>query len=204
MSEFVFEQLEPVGDFLSVNSTPTDRAAEIVAEAQARADEIEASARREGFEAGLAEGVARAEAEARQSLDAIAAAGEVVAAAREAAAAAVEQHAAELALLVAERIVTTAIEVNPELVCEIVASALRRVVGVERLSLDVNPDDVDRVRTWLENGNDARFATLEVRPERRVAPGGCVVRTAEVEIDARISEQIERAGELVRDALGTA
>jgi flagellar assembly protein FliH len=201
MSAFVFEQLEAVGELVSQSATPSDRAAEIVAEAQRRADEIEETARRNGYEVGFADGAARAEAEARQSLDAIAAAAEAVAGARAGAAAAVERRAAELSLLVAERIVTTALEVQPELVCGIVASALRRLVDVERLSVDVNPDDVERVRQWLEAGNDARFASLEVRPERRVPPGGCVVRTVDVEIDARVSEQIERAGEIVREAL---
>jgi flagellar assembly protein FliH len=204
VSAFVFEQLEPVGELVSQSATATDRAAEIVAEAQARAAQIEETARRDGYEAGFADGVARAEAEARQSLDAVAAAVETVAAARADAAAAVERRAAELALLVAERIVTTALEIRPELVCEIVASALRRLVDVERLSVDVNPEDVDRVREWLEAGNDARFASLEVRPERRVPAGSCVVRTVDVEIDARISEQIERAGEIVREALTSA
>jgi flagellar assembly protein FliH len=200
---FVFEQLEAPGGVVAAHSTAADRAAEIVGEAEARAAEIEAEARRAGNEAGYAEGVARADAEARDSLAALAAAAETVSAARADAVSAVEGRAAELALLVAERILGAAVEVQPELVVSVVGSALRRVVETERLVIDVNPDDLERVRDWLSDGSEGRLAQVEVRAERRVGAGGCVLRTPDVEIDARIAAQLERARDVVRAALAT-
>jgi len=199
-SAFVFEQLDAAGEIVSAHSTAADRAAEIVAEAEGRAAEIEEQARRAGNDAGYADGTARAEAEARQSLDALVAAVEAVHAARSDAVGVVEARAAELAVLVAERILGAALELDPELVCSVVGSALRRVVDADRLVLDVNPDDLERVRTWIALG-EGGLAQIEVRPERRVGAGGCIVRTADVEIDARVSAQLDRARATVRSAL---
>jgi flagellar assembly protein FliH len=197
---FVFEQLES-GSVVGSGSTAVDRAAEIVAEAQARAGEIEAEARRTGNEAGYADGVARAEAESRSSLEALASAVAAVDTVRAEAVSAVEARAAELSVLVAERILGATLDTQPEHVLSVVASALRRVIETERLVLDVNPEDADRVRAWVMEGSETRLAQLEVRPERRVAAGGCVVRSADVEIDARIASQLDRARDVVRASL---
>jgi len=199
---FVFEQLEAAGGVLSSHSTAADRAAEIVAGAEARAAEIEAEARRAGHDAGYADGLERAREESSQSLAALAAAVDAVVAAREEAVEVVEGRAAELALLVAERILGAAVDADPAVVCSVLGSALRRVVETDRLVVDVNPADVDRVRAWVEGGGEGRLAQIEVRAERRVGPGGCVVRSADVEIDARIASQLDRAREVVRGSLG--
>ena len=199
-SAFVFEQLESAGGIVSASSTAADRAAEIVAEAEGRAARIEEEARSAGNEAGYAEGCARAAEEARHSLAVLAAAADAFAAKQADAVAVVEARAAELAVLVAERIVSAALELDPELVCSVVGTALRRVVDTDRLVLDVNPDDLERVRAWLSTG-EGGLARIEVRGERRVPAGGCVVRTADVEIDARIAAQLERVRDVVRSAL---
>ena len=199
-SAFVFEQLEAAGDLVSANSTAADRGAEIVAEAESRAAEIEEQARRAGSDAGYAEGMERAESEARQSLAALAASVEAVSTARSDAVKAVEARAAELAVLVAERILGVQFELDPELVCSVVGSALRRVVDADKFIVDVNPDDLERVREWISAG-EGGLAQIEVRPERRVGPGGCIVRTADVEIDARIAAQLDRARTVIRSAL---
>jgi len=115
-------------------------------------------------------------------------------------AATVELRAVELAILIAERILGSALAVQPELVFNVVAGALRRALTRDRLAVDVNPADIDIVRTWLAT-NSSDGATIEVHAERRVAPGGCVVRTSEGEIDAQFSVQLERAGEVLRLAL---
>jgi flagellar biosynthesis/type III secretory pathway protein FliH len=199
-SAFVFEQLETAGDVVSAHSTAADRAAEIVAEAEGRAAEIEEQARRAGNDAGYAEGMERADSEAKQSLAALAAAVDAVSAGQSDFVAVVEARAAELAVLVAERILGVALELDPELVCSVVGTALRRVVDADRLVLDVNPDDLERVRAWISAGAGG-LAQIEVRPERRVGAGGCIVRTADVEIDARVSAQLDQARTVVRSAL---
>lgn len=200
MSSFVFEELEAHGEIVGTGNTPADRAARIVADAEARAIEIEAEARGAGHEAGYAEGMAQAARELEIPRATFAAAVDAIQAARGEVSAAVEQHAVELAIAIAERIVGAALDVRPELVCDVVASALRRVVERDRLAIDVNPEDVPLVRAWLESQSEVAVATVEVRGERRVPRGGCVVRTAEGEVDARVAEQLARAREVLREA----
>lgn len=199
---FVFEQLESHGEVLSASATPADRAAEIVAEAHVRAAEIEREAREAGYEAGRAEVIARAEAEMASPRAAVLAAVDAVHAAREDLAALVELRAVELAVAIAERILGAAIDVRPELVTEVVGSALRRVLSRDRLVLEVNPDDLEVVRAWLGAGAEDGAEGIELRAERRVARGGCIVRTSEGEIDAQLSEQLARAEQVLRRAFG--
>jgi flagellar assembly protein FliH len=195
---FVFEQLESQGELVTASGTPADRAAEIVAEAHVRAGEIEREAREAGFEAGRAEVIARAEAEMEAPRAAVLAAVDAVYAARNELTEAVELRSIELGIAVAGRILGAALEVKPELVCEVVGSALRRAIVRDRLVIDVNPDDLEVVRTWLGSSGEEGNEAIEVRPERRVARGGCVVHTAEGEIDAQLTEQLDRAEQILR------
>jgi len=69
--------------------------------------------------------------------------------------------------------------------------------------LEVNPDDFELVRDAAD-GVAARIGgirRMDVVAERRIARGGCVVRTEEGEIDAQIEEQLARAGEIAADLL---
>jgi flagellar assembly protein FliH len=180
---------------------PTERAAELVAVAQANAAEIERRARDAGYEAGRAEMVERAAAEMEAPRQAVEAAAAAVYAAQDELAAALELRTIEFGIAIAERILGAALAVKPELVCEVVGGALRRALTRDRLVIDVHPDDVDVVRAWLaaraeEEGTEA----ITVRGERRVVRGGCVVNTTEGEIDAQLPEQLARAEQVLRRA----
>jgi flagellar assembly protein FliH len=201
VSAFVFEQLTPHGELVSVGSSPAERGAQIVAEAQQRAVELEAEARVEGEAAGYAAGLARAQEELAVPLAAFEAASAGIEATRDEVATLVERRAVELALTIAERIVGAAIAAQPELVCNVVEGALRRVVERDRLIVDLHPDDLAYVREWLGEQTETSVSAVELRAERRVPRGGCVVRTTEGEIDARVPEQLARAGEILRDAI---
>ena len=110
-----------------------------------------------------------------------------------------ERAAVELALKLAEKIVGAAIEAEPEAVLGVVAGALRRATVRDHLVLEVNPADFqlvhDRPTSWRRGS--AACAGWTSSPSGASSRGGCVVRTEEGEIDARIEEQLERAGEVV-------
>jgi flagellar assembly protein FliH len=86
---------------------------------------------------------------------------------------------------------------------ESVRGALRSLVERERITVLVHPDDLDVVRAAM----DELRATLggvehcEVQAERRVSRGGCIVRTPEGDVDARVETKLERAREAVEAAL---
>jgi flagellar biosynthesis/type III secretory pathway protein FliH len=198
---FEFPTLEASGELvLADGASPNSRAAEIVARAEADAAAIAEEAAAHGQQQGYAAGLAAAEAQLAPVREALAGVVDGVASAEERFLAAAELRSVELALALAEKIVGAALDVRPELVVEIVTGALRRSVERDRLVVEVSPDDVELVRASVTEAADRLgVGRLEVVAERRVARGGCVVRTSEGEIDARISEQLDRAGELLRD-----
>jgi flagellar biosynthesis/type III secretory pathway protein FliH len=178
---------------------PTDRAAEMVAIAQANAVEIERRAREAGYAAGRAEIIERGAAEMEAPRQAVLAAAEAVHGAQRDLAAALELRTIEFAIAIAERILGAALAVQPELVCEVVGGALRRALARDRLVIDVHPDDVEVVRAWLGTREDEETAEeITVRAERRVVRGGCIVHTTEGEIDAQLPEQLARAEQVLR------
>jgi flagellar assembly protein FliH len=157
----------------------------------------EASAR------GYEEGLARARRDLEAALAALARAAGALADQEQELLAQLERRAAELALAVAEKIVGEVLGLQPDRVGAVVASALRRVSAEDRVVVAVSPDDLAIVRS-LEGELASQLAShsrLEIVPDRRVERGGCVVSTRVGEIDARIGEQLARAGEIVREAL---
>src|SRR4051794_2660513 len=133
---FVLEQLESRGEIVGAGAGPADRAAEIVAQAQTRADAIEQEARERGIELGRAEGRAEAEIEAARLYATLEAAVGAVEASHEEFVGSAELHAVELAVSIAEKILGASLSVDPSLVCEVVAGALRRIVDRDRVVLE--------------------------------------------------------------------
>ncbi len=161
--------------------------------------EARAQGHREGFETGLAE--ARQQlAPAMQALDR---AVEQLEQEQLRFCERAERAAVELALNLAEKVLAAALQVNPEAVLEVVAGALRHTAVRDHLVLEVNPDDLELVRDSAEQlaGRAGGIRRLDVISERRVPRGGCVVRTEEGEVDARIGEQLARAAEVLTELL---
>ncbi len=196
MEQFTFptlegERVQPAG--------PTRE--QLVVAAHAEADAIASEARTRGHDEGFAAGHAEAQTlleparaalvEARVALERVA--GEIVPT--------IESRAVELALALAEKILHSARAAGPAVVCSVVNGALRRVISHDRIVLQVNPDDVGLVQATLAPDSTDRGALrqIEIVGERRVPRGGCIVRTVEGEIDARIQQQFDRAAALLHD-----
>jgi flagellar biosynthesis/type III secretory pathway protein FliH len=168
-------------------------------------DELDsvAAAERRGHDEGLAAGRALAEAELEPLRAAFQAATAALGGARDGAIEVVEARAVELAVLLAEKIVAAALELDPHHLLSVAAGALRHLVDKDEVVLEVNPADVALLQSELES-LDATVGgpkSIAVVGERRVGRGGCIVRTREGEIDARIEAQLERAAELLRKSL---
>ena len=196
---FVFEQLEAAGALVAVGEPPQSRAAEIIAAAEAAAGEIEAEARARGFAEGHAAGLAAADESLEPVRAALDSALAGLADVREEFVASAELRSVELAFALAEKVLGAAFGADPALVCEVVAGALRRITDHDGIVIEVHPDDLEVVAAWIEAGKSPRVS-IDVREERRVGRGGCIVRTAEGEIDARLPEQLAVAEDLLRDA----
>jgi flagellar assembly protein FliH len=196
--EFQFESLEPAFAEAGGRLAGADE----LARAHAEATAIRAAAHAEG----LAEGRAAASAAAQPVLEALVAVADDVRAQGLAAAEALELRAAALALTLAEKVVAGALAARPELVVEAVRGALRGVVERERITILVNPEDLALVQEALD-GLRVELGGIEhcdVQAERRVGRGGAIVRHAHGDVDARVESKLERARELVFEAVGAA
>jgi flagellar assembly protein FliH len=159
--------------------------------------------REQAFEEGFAAGVAQAQSQLDGPASALASAAEQLQALRTDAAASVEADAVDLALRIAEQAVGAAIAADPELVVEAVRGALRRLVERDRVLILVNPDDLELVRDHVGRlvSELGGIEHCEVQAERRVRPGGAIVRTSEGEVDATLETKLARAREVLEHEL---
>jgi flagellar assembly protein FliH len=200
VSEFDFESLEPPAPPEPVVVPSAEEVMDIVAEARAEAEALREAARAEGFAAGHQEALAALE----PALAALAQAAEDVRAQHDELASLLERKAVELGLSLAEKVVGGALAVEPERVLEAVTGALRGIVERERITVLVNPLDLELVSGAIDELR-ASLGGIEhcvVEAERRVGRGGCVVRTPVGDVDARVETKLERAAEVVATALG--
>jgi flagellar assembly protein FliH len=195
---YPLEQLQPSAP------PPRDSPAGILAEAYAEADRIREQARAEGHAEGLAHGRAEGLAETRAAAQALGAALIDLHAKAEDLAHAVERDAVELALALAAKIVGGALEVQPQRVLDAVAGALRRIADRRRISVLVDPADLELVSAAVGElqARAGGIELCEVQADRRVRRGGAIVRTLESEVDVTIQTQLERAREVIRAELG--
>ena len=181
-------------------ASPAERAAELLAQAEANAAAIEAEAAERGQAAGYAAGLAAATAELEPARAALAAALDGVEAQRDELLRSAEVRSVDRALALAEKILGAALGADPSLVREVVAGALRRSTERDRLVVELHPEDLELIGAGEDLARTLGIQRLELVGERRVGRGGCIVRTSVGEIDGRIAEQLARAEEILREA----
>jgi flagellar assembly protein FliH len=199
VADFDFQTLQPPPPPRPKRSD-AEEVMDVLAQAQAEAEQLREAAIAEGFAAGRADALAALE----PALAALVQAVEDVREQQLQAADDLERRAVELGLALAKKVVGGTLEVKPEKVIDTVTGALRGIVERERVIVLVNPDDLEIVREAME-GIRASLGGMEhcvVEAERRVGRGGCLVRTPVGDIDARVETKLERAGEVVAAALG--
>jgi flagellar assembly protein FliH len=201
VAEFDFQTLEPLAP-PKPPASQAEQVMDILAEARAEAEQIREAALQEGYAQGRAEALEALE----PALSALASAAAQVQSEAQVAAEELERRAVELGLALAQKVLAGALAVQPERVVDSVQGALRGIVERERIIVLVNPDDLEIVRGAIDE-LQASLGGIEhcvVESERRVARGGCIVRTPVGDVDARIETKLERASEVVATALGRA
>jgi len=203
-SEQAYALPELDGWLVDRSAAPSADAAMAAGLAAASANAV-AAAERRGYDEGLAAGRTLAQADLEPVRAALAAASTGLGAARDEVVAAVEIRAVELAIALAEKILCTALELDPARLLDVIAGALRRLVDKDEVVLVVNPAHVGLLQAEIQSlGASAGCPrVIEIVGERRVGPGGCIVRTRDGEIDARIESQLARAEELLRRSLAS-
>jgi flagellar assembly protein FliH len=188
-----FEQLEPSAP------PPRDLPARMLSQANEEAGQIRELARAEGHAEGLATGREDSRAEISAAVAAFGEALSGIEGLRLEVAGAVEQDAIELALALAGKILAGALQARPELVVEVVQGALRRLSDRRRITVVVNPADLDTVTAALGDvqSHASGIEHCDLQSDPRVTRGSAIVRTAEGEVDASVETQLVRAREVV-------
>ncbi len=177
--------------------------ADVLSAVRAEAEQIRAQAWAAGEAEGRAAGLAAARQDAEPSLAAMAAALESIEQLKSQVLAELEQDAVEMALRLAEQILAGVIDVQPERVIDVGRNALRHLSDRRRVTLVVNPGDLELVSECVEQLQSelGGIEHLGVQSDRRIARGGAIARTDSGDIDAGIDTQLARAREIVAAAL---
>jgi len=192
-------------------------AARIVADARREAERLRAEARRAGEAEGRAEGLARGLEEGRaqgvaggradahaEHAAALAGLEESFAAefarwmsARDEAMRIAESDLAGIAVAIAESIVREHVAADPSAVARQVQSAVALFARATRIAVEVSPDDAPLVAEAMPRLSSAlpEGAVVSIVASPEVGRGGCVIRSNDGSVDARIETQFRRMRE---------
>ena len=104
-----------------------------------------------------------------------------------------EKQLVELSLLVAEKIIGSSLQADPESVLAICAQAIESVRQQKELVLRVNPEDAIILRNGRKKLMDmlGRTKDIAVREDPEVARGGCIIETENGSVDAQLKTQLQ-------------
>ena len=174
------------------------QALELLAQAQERAAEIETQARQEGFTQGEGDGRNAAQAEMDEMLETMRGLVEMARVERFKIIEDAEPEIVRLATTLAERILSHHVAVEPGTVLEMAKSAISRLVSREKVTVRVNPADIELMREHrarLMSLNDIDH--LRIIEDQRVDRGGVLIETEAGTVDAKISTQLREARRLL-------
>jgi flagellar assembly protein FliH len=177
--------------------------ADVLSAVRAEAEQIRAQAWAAGEAEGRAAGMAAARTEAAPAVAAMTAALEAIEQLKAQMLAELEQDAVEMAMRLAEQILAGVVSVEPERVIDVGRNALRHLSERRRVTLVVNPDDLELVSECVDQLQSelGGIEHLGVQSDRRIGRGGAIARTDSGEIDSGLDAQLSRAREIVAAAL---
>lgn len=169
----------------------------VLAEADARAAEIERAAYDKGYEAGLAAGSADGEQQATDMLKQVTAIVDQATEVHDTMLHEAEAEMLALCLEIARKIIQAELRTNPDVVKSVLAASVQKINGSPRVTIKVNPAQVDGVRTHWQSafGPNYREKEWAIEADPQVTPGGCILETKYGSIDAQIGTQF---GEIQR------
>jgi len=171
----------------------------IVREAHARAEAILAEARAQAVAAGAQAGQdAREQAHTQAIAQWVA-----VRRAEDARLQAATDRAVALAVLLAERLVGAALEVDPARIATLAQGVVAEARGARRATLDAHPVDAQHLRDQLASLGLAA-ESVEVRDDPSLARGALRLHTDVGTLDAQLAPRLERLAVALRDALADA
>ena len=156
-------------------------------------EEIAAEARREGFQLGYEEGLRHAAAEQADTVTRISALLQGVASDTEALVRGLETQVVELALAIAEKVIAREARIDPEIILNVVRSALSEVNDVSELRIRVNPDDLPLLdNRWQEMLPRSVAERSELVADDLVDRGGVLVESRIGYVDSQLKTRLNQ------------
>lgn len=185
------------------------QATQMVAKAQAEADQIRRKAHEDGYRTGLAAAQKSANDSAATTLQQqitqhVSQARPIIeqtiagiSRAKQEWLSHWEAEAVGLATGIAQRVIRRELSHKPEITTAFVREALELAAGSQRVKLHLNPTDFNVLREQVEQlaSHINKLATTEVVADPAISPGGCQVTTEYGMIDQQIETQLKRIEE---------
>lgn len=174
------------------------RALQLIDDAERGVRDIEELAKKSGFDQGVADGRAAAQAEMDEMLETMRGLIEMARIERHKIIESAEPEIVRLSVSVAERILNGHVALAPDTVLDMVRSAITRLVNRETVTVRVNPADIETMRGHRERlmaMND--IDNVRLIEDQRVDRGGVIIETDAGSIDAKISTQLREARRLL-------
>jgi flagellar assembly protein FliH len=114
-----------------------------------------------------------------------------------------ESHIVQLAFHMAKRLAHSEIKANPEVVKDVIKSALEIAQSEENVTVHISPEQFDFLEN-LKKETSREFEFLKkvrLEPNPNLSIGGCIIETNYGEIDARFEERINKLWETISENL---
>jgi flagellar assembly protein FliH len=159
---------------------------------------------REEFEKGKKEGQDQAHQEIAERAKELASVIAALKEARENLLREAEKNMVDLVLAIARKFVDSAAVLGNDLIKQTIKTAVKMVTEKEKVVIRINPDDLEEVRAHLDDiiyiGDG--IGKLEIRQDKSIDRGGCVVETEAGNIDARIESRFAELEKALRQVYG--
>ncbi len=171
------------------NSPLGQRLRQLEEQHQLALDQTRQTAYAQGEAAGLQTGLAEArriESELRGAINALSAY-------RQTLLRQYSEQALELAFALADKITAARGESERQVVIDTINRAIAEIHDTTKIQIRVNPAQVELVRSQLAEVKSASDSTthIQVEPDERVSPGGCIIETDSGSADARLETQLQ-------------
>lgn len=193
VSDFEHVVLEVIGSDHPDGKDYLDPAA-ILAQGREEAERKVREAYEEGLKRGTEAGKKKFDASVAQAEQLLNNASEALKTARTEFVNALEPQLVHLATAIASQILRREAELAPDLLQSTTRSALEHILDQERVTLHVNPIDLDvlrQQRVELLHEFDG-ISQLEILADESISPGGCIATSEKLHADAQIETQIEK------------
>lgn len=107
----------------------------------------------------------------------------------------IESRAVDLSLKIAQKLMTAAVEFNPEYIVHIMRDALKEAKTATIQLMRVSPQDLEFIQV-VGLDKDAEFSSIQIVADETIR-AGCVIETSAGHIDANLDEAFERIKEAV-------